>query len=199
MLNKIKKNKNMAKMVEKEKEKMKKKIMKLKEKENPKNLSTGKAVEFLDKDNEKFLKLVKAEKIRKTIKRKLNKSFNNFYNKEKYFLNEVEIELFSPITKTNSNENTKRKIKNIRNKLHMKIIYANDKFINNILEKEMFNKKRKNLIKASKYLSKSCSYKKDKSKSNLENNKNEMTKISKNQKQYITKKINNHISDNQNK
>ena len=199
MLNKIKKNKNMAKIVEKEKEKIKKKKMKLKEKENPKNLSTGKALELLDKDNGKFLKLIKAKKIRKTIKRQLNKSFNNFYNKEKYFLNEVEIELFSPITKTNSNENTKRKMKNIRNKLHMKIIYPNDKFINTILEKEMFNKKRKNSIKASTYLSKSCSSKKDKYKSNLENNKNEITKISKNPKQCIKKKINNNISDNQNK
>ena len=41
----------MAKIVEKEKEKIKKKIMKLKEKEQPKNLSTGKALELLDKDN----------------------------------------------------------------------------------------------------------------------------------------------------
>lgn len=197
ILNKIKKNKNVAKIVEKEKEKIKKKIMKLKEKEQPKNLSTGKALELLDKDNEKFLKLIKAKKMKKTIKKQLNKSFNNSFNIKKYFNDEAEIKEFTPIIKTDTNENTKRQIKHIRNKLHMKIICSNDKYINNKLEKEIFNKKRRNSNKASKFLSKSCS---NKSKSNFENNNKEITKICKNQKQYIKKKINNNqFPDIQNK
>ena len=184
ILNKIKKNKNVTKIMEKEKEKIKKKIMKLKEKEQPKNLSTGKALELLDKDNEKFLKLIKAKKMRKTIKKQLNKSFNNSYNIKKFFNELVEIKEFSPIIKTDTNENAKRQIKYIRNKLHMKIICSNDKYINNKLEKEIFNKKRHNSNKIAKYLSKSCS---NKSKS-------------KNQKQYIKKKINNNqFPDIQNK
>lgn len=79
----------------------------------------------------------------------------------------------------------------------MKIICSNDKYINNKLEKEIFNKKRRNSNKALKYLSKSCS---NKSKSNFENNNKEITKICKNQKQYIKKKINNNqFPDIQNK
>ena len=196
ILNKIKKNKNVTKIMEKEKEKIKKKIMKLKEKEQPKNLSTGKALELLDKDNEKFLKLIKAKKMRKTIKKQLNKSFNNSYNKKKFFNELIEIKEFSAIIKTDTNENTKRQIKSIRNKLHMKIICSNDKYINNKLEKEIFNKKRHNSNKIAKYLSKSCS---NKSKNNIENNNKEITKICKNQKQNIKKKLNsNQISDIQN-
>ena len=196
ILNKIKKNKNVTKIMEKEKEKIKKKIMKLKEKEQPKNLSTGKALELLDKDNEKFLKLIKAKKMRKTIKKQLNKSFNNSYNIKKFFNELVEIKEFSPIIKTDTNENAKRQIKYIRNKLHMKIICSNDKYINNKLEKEIFNKKRHNSNKIAKYLSKSCS---NKSKNNIENNNKEITKICKNQKQNIKKKLNsNQISDIQN-
>ena len=198
LLNKIKKNKNVTKIVEKEKEKIKKKIMNFKEKAKPNNLSTGKALELLDKDNEKFFKLIKAKKMRKTLKKKLNKSFNNSYHKEKFFFNGVEISRNTPIIKTDSNENTKRKMKNIRNKLQMKIIYANDNHINNIIEKEMFNKKRINSNKVSKYLSKSCSNTKDKMKYNSEKNNIEMTKICKNQKQYIKLKINNQISEPQN-
>jgi tRNA A37 N6-isopentenylltransferase MiaA len=135
--------------------------------------------------------------MRKTIKKQLNKSFNNSYNIKKFFNELVEIKEFSPIIKTDTNENAKRQIKYIRNKLHMKIICSNDKYINNKLEKEIFNKKRHNSNKIAKYLSKSCS---NKSKSNFENNNKEITKICKNQKQYIKKKINNNqFPDIQNK
>ena len=193
LLNIIKKNKNMAKIIEKEKKKMKKKIGKLKEKENVKNLSTGKALELLDKDNEKFLKLIKAKKMRLMIRKQLNKSFNNSYNKDKYFNNENKIE--SSIVKTFSNENIKRKMRDIQNKFHMKIISPKDIYINNYKEKEIFNRKYKNTIKSSKYLSKSCSNKIDKSKDNDK----EKEKIYKNQKKYFKNKIREKIFENEHK
>ena len=163
ILNKIKNNKNKAKILEKEKDKMKKKIMKLKEKDKNKNLSTGKVLEIFDKGNEKFLKLIKGKKIGK-IKKKLNISFQtyNFYRNDKYFYNGDKIEILRQ--KTISNE--KRKLKQIRNKYNMKIIGKNiiGKNMDNIIEKEIFNIKCKNRIKQSKYLSKSCSNKKEQSK-----------------------------------
>ena len=163
ILNKIKNNKNKTKILEKEKDKMKKKIMKLKEKDKNKNLSTGKVLEIFDKGNEKFLKLIKGKKIGK-IKKKLNKSFQtyNFYRNDKYFFNGDKIEILRQ--KTISNE--KRKLKQIRNKYNMKIIGKNiiNKNMDNIIEKEIFNIKCKNRIKQSKYLSKSCSNKKEQSK-----------------------------------
>lgn len=186
IMNKLKKNKNMTKIVEKEKLKIKNKIMKLKEKDKRKNLSTEKAFELLDKDNEKFLKLIKAKKMRKMVKKQLNKSFNNSYNKEKYFNNENQIQ--ASLTKTVSNEIAERRIKIIRNKFHMKIISSKNIFFNSMIEKEIFNKKCKNKTKVSKYLSKSCANKKDKSKNTLDNNGKEIEKI--NQKQYIKKKEN---------
>ena len=188
ILNKLKKNKKMTKIIEKEKEKMQKKIKKLKDNEKAKNLSTEKALDLLNKDNEKFLKLVKTKKMQLIIKNKINKSFNNSYKKEK-------IKIISSITKTNSNENDKRKIKNIRNKLHMKIIDLNIKYNNNIIEKDIFNKKCKNKIKSSNYYSKSCSNKNDIS----ENYNKEITKKRKNLKQGFKNQTNNQLLEIENK
>lgn len=183
-LNKLKKNKNIKKILENEKEKIQKKILKLKESEKRNNISTEKAIEFLDKDNEKFIKLIKGKKMQKITKKKLNKSFNKSFNKDIYF---NENKLQNSLAKTVSNENIQRKVKKIQNKYHMKIINSKDKYIHDKIEKEIFNRKRKNFIKASKYLSKSCSNKTDKSKNILENKGKEIEKIYKNQKQNIEK------------
>ena len=186
IINKLKKNKKITKIIEKEKEKMQNKIKRIKDNNKSKNLSTEKALDLLNKDNEKFLKLIKAKKVQLIIKNKINKSFNNSYNKEK-------IQLLTKITKTNPNENDKRKIKNIRNKLHMKIIDMNIKYNNNIKEKDIFNKKCKNKLKSSKHYSKSCSNKNDKSKNNLEKCNKEIVKMRKNLKQGFKKQTNNHL------
>ena len=180
LLNKLKKNKNKTKYEDKEKEKMKKKIMKLKEKNKKKNLSTEKIFELFDKDNEKFLKLIKAKKIRK-IKNKLSKSFNNSYKKEKDF-NKVDIQTIIPIIKSEPNENNKRNIKAIENKFNMKTFNKEQKYIDDISERDIFNQKRKNKVKTSIYLSKSCSNNKENIKSNKK-----VALMCKNQKQFIKK------------
>ena len=181
LLNKLKKNKNKTKYEDKEKEKMKKKIMKLKEKNKKKNLSTEKIFELFDKDNEKFLKLIKAKKIRK-IKNKLSKSFNNSYKKAKDF-NKVDIQAIIPNIKSEPNENNKRNIKAIENKFNMKTFNKEQKYIDDISERDIFNQKRKNKVKTSIYLSKSCSNNKENIKSNKK-----VALMCKNQKQFIKKR-----------
>ena len=181
LLNKLKKNKNKTKYEENEKDKMKKKIMKLKEKNKKKNLSTEKIFELFDKDNEKFLKLIKAKKMRK-IKNKISKSFNNSYKKDVYF-NKENNQAIIPIIKSEPNDNNKRNLKEIENKFKMKILNKEQKYIDDISERDIINQKRQNKVKTSIYLSKSCSNNKENIKSNKK-----VALMCKNQKQFIKKR-----------
>ena len=160
---------------------MKKKIMKLKEKNKKKNLSTEKIFELFDKDNEKFLKLIKAKKMRK-IKNKISKSFNNSYKKDVYF-NKENNQAIIPIIKSEPNDNNKRNLKEIENKFKMKILNKEQKYIDDISERAIINQKRQNKVKTSIYLSKSCSNNKENIKSNKK-----VALMCKNQKQFIKKR-----------
>lgn len=180
-LKRLKKNNNKRTIEEFEKEKIRNKIMDLKNKNKNHNLSCGKISDFFDRNNEKFLQLIKAKKL-KLNKKKLSKSFNKS-NKVKLF-NANEIQTHIIYNKTIPKENINRKIKEFRIKFNMKIMKNDDKNIYLKSEKEIFfNKKHKNKIKANNnYLCKSCFNNMEQKKDIFENDSRFFIKMKKSKK-----------------
>ena len=154
MLKRLKKNNNKRKLEEIEKEKIKNKILDLNNKNKNNNLSCGKMSDFFDRNNEKFLQLIKTKKL-KLNKKKLSKSFNKSIKDKLFNINEIKAHI--TYNRTIPKENNNRKMKEFRNKFNMSTMKKEDKKIYLKSEKEIFfNKKQKNKTKAnSKYLSKS--------------------------------------------
>ena len=181
ILKKLKNHKNKTKVEESGKEKIRNKIMYFKNKNKNNNLSCGKISDFLDRNNEKFLQLIKTKKL-KLNKKKLSKSFNKT-NKDKLFVNIDEMHAPKINNKTSPNKNIHRKIKEFRIKFNMRISKKDDKKLVDISEKEIFNIKHKNKTKAtSAYISKSCFNKKEKEKDIIDSDRRFFLKIKKGKK-----------------